>query len=152
MKTAVFPGSFDPFTTGHADIVERGLGIFGKIIIAIGVNSAKTPFQDLDERLRTIRALYAGDSRVEVTTYQGLTADLAARCHADAILRGVRSLKDYEYERDMADVNRQLNGIETVLLFCRSELAAVSSSTVRELHRFGADITPFLPTPPAERD
>lgn len=146
MRTAVFPGSFDPFTTGHADIVARGLGIFDKIIIAVGVNSGKAPFQAPAERLRTIKDLYADDSRVEVTAYQGLTADLAAERKADAILRGVRSLKDYEYERDMADINRQLNGVETVLLFCRSELAAVSSSTVRELHLFGRDISPFIPT------
>ncbi len=146
MRTAVFPGSFDPFTTGHADIVARGLGIFDKIIIAVGVNSGKAPFQAPTERLRTIKDLYADDSRVEVTAYQGLTADLAAERKADAILRGVRSLKDYEYERDMADINRQLNGVETVLLFCRSELAAVSSSTVRELHLFGRDISPFIPT------
>ncbi len=146
MRTAVFPGSFDPFTTGHADIVARGLGIFDKIIIAVGVNSGKAPFQAPAERLRTIKDLYADDSRVEVTAYQGLTADLAAERNADAILRGVRSLKDYEYERDMADINRQLNGVETVLLFCRSELAAVSSSTVRELHLFGRDISPFIPT------
>ncbi len=145
MKTAVFPGSFDPFTTGHADIVERGLGIFDKIIIAIGINSGKAPFQTPQERLEAITDLYANDSRIEVTTYEGLTADLAANLNADAILRGVRSLKDYEYERDMADVNRQLNGIETILLFCRSELAAVSSSTVRELHMFGRDISPFIP-------
>ncbi len=146
MRTAVFPGSFDPFTTGHADIVARGLGIFDKIIIAVGVNSGKAPFQAPAERLRTIKDLYADDSRVEVTAYQGLTTDLAAERKADAILRGVRSLKDYEYERDMADINRQLNGVETVLLFCRSELAAISSSTVRELHLFGRDISPFIPT------
>ncbi|MDD7101587.1 MAG: pantetheine-phosphate adenylyltransferase [Bacteroidaceae bacterium] len=145
MKTALFPGSFDPFTIGHADIVARGLKIFDRVIIAIGENCNKTPFQNLADRHRTVKTLYSSNPRVEVVTYHGLTADLAAKCQADAILRSVRSLKDYEYERDMADINQQLNGTETVLLFCRPELAAVSSSTVRELHSFGKDITPFLP-------
>ena len=145
MKTALFPGTFDPFTKGHADIVERGLRLFDRVIIAIGVNESKTPAEDKEERLNDIRRLYADNSKVEVCAYTGLTCDFARQQGAGFILRGVRTLKDYEYERDIADINRHLSGIETVVLFCRPELAAVSSSIIRELQHNGRDVTEFLP-------
>ncbi len=145
MKIAIFPGSFDPFTIGHADIVERGLRIFDKIVIAIGINDSKTGLLSPEQRLETIARLYADNPQVEVCTYNGLTADLALSRHATAMLRAVRSIKDYEYERDLADINRQLSNIDTVLLFSDPRLSAICSSTVRELHHFGKDITPYLP-------
>lgn len=144
LRTALFPGSFNPFTAGHADIVARGLAIFDRIVIGIGVNAGK-PYDDATARAEAIKALYAGDNRVEVAVYTCLTVDFAAQTGARFLLRGVRSLKDFEYERDMADINRQLSGLESVILFSRPELAAVSSSVVRELQFYGHDISQFLP-------
>lgn len=143
-RTAIFPGSFHPFTRGHADIVERGLKIFDKIIIAIGVNSEKDTAGH-NEDLHIIRSLYEGNPAVEVCVYSTLTVDFAKAVNAGFILRGVRSVKDFEYERNLADINTQLSGIETVILFSRPELAAISSSLVRELKAYGHDVTKFLP-------
>ena len=145
MKTALFPGTFDPFTIGHADIVSRALRLFDKVIVAIGVNENKVPFQSLEKRTAAIQTLYKGDARVEICAYTGLTIDAAKQHGANFLLRGVRSMKDFEYERDIADINFRLSGIETVFLFCKPELATVSSSLVRELHHFGRDISDFLP-------
>lgn len=143
MRIALFPGSFRPFTAGHADIVARGLELFDKVIIAIGINPAK-PAADAEAAVEAIRALYAAEPRVEVEAYSCLTADFARSCGAAFLLRGVRSVKDFEYERDMADINRRISGIESVILFSRPELAAVSSSVVRELESYGHDVTQFL--------
>ncbi len=143
-RVALFPGSFRPFTAGHADIVARGLVLFDRIIIGVGVNAAKTP-ADTQELLAPIVALYASEPRVEVRAYSCLTVDFAAQCGAHFLLRGVRNVRDFEYERDLADVNRQLSGIESVILFSSPALAAVSSSVVRELQSYGHDVTPFLP-------
>ncbi len=145
MKTALFPGSFDPFTKGHADIVERALALFDEVIVAIGYNEQKAGWQSVDERLSAIRSLYADEARVKVMAYTGLTIDVVKETQATCLLRGVRSVKDYEYELQMADINRQLCGVETVLLFTRPEFASISSSVVRELAHFGRDVTPFLP-------
>lgn len=141
---AVFPGSFNPFTVGHADIVSRALALFDRVVVAVGVNAAK-PHDDVRALLKPIEELYGGDSRVEVRAYSCLTVDFASELGATCIIRSVRSLKDYEYERDMADINRQLSGIETVILYSRPELAAVSSSVVRELRSFGCNVDRFLP-------
>lgn len=142
-RTALFAGSFRPFTLGHADIVARGLEIFDRIIIGVGVNAAKPSEAD---HSAAIRQLYADEPRVEVAVYSNLTVDFAAEAGATALLRGVRSTKDFEYERDLADINRQLSGIETVILFSRPEFAAISSSVVRELESYGHDVSPFLPS------
>lgn len=140
-RVAIFPGSFRPFTLGHADIVERGLALFDRIIIAIGINPDK-PF---DANVAEIEKLYEHEPRVEVMKYSCLTTDFAAQQGAGFILRGVRSVKDFEYERDLADINRQLSGIESVILFSRPELAAISSSVVRELQSYGHDVSTFMP-------
>lgn len=145
MKTILFPGSFDPFTRGHASVVNRALGLFDEVIIAVGINEQKAGWITADERVRALRELYKRNTRVRVVSYSGLTTDFAAAVGAVAILRGVRSQKDFEYELQMADINRQLTGIETVCLFAEPHLAALSSSVVRELAHFGKDITPFLP-------
>lgn len=143
-RTAIFPGSFRPFTVGHADIVRRGLEIFDRIIVAVGINMDK--YDDYDrECVNAISELYRDEPRVEVGIYTTLTTEFAAAHCATAILRGVRSVKDFEYERDMAEINRQLSGIETVILFSDPRYSAVSSSVVRELQRFGRDVTQFLP-------
>lgn len=144
MPKALFPGSFNPFTRGHADIVERGLRFFDGIVIAVGVNPGKQA-ADAEVLADSIRALYAGEPRVSVVTYNTLTVDLAHKLGVDFLLRGVRSVKDFEYERDMADINRQLSGLESVILFSRPEFAAISSSVVRELQSYGHDVSSFLP-------
>ena len=142
---AVFPGTFDPFTVGHYDIVRRGLTFTNEIVIAVGVNEQKHTLTELEERLNTIRQLFEGESRVSVAAYDGLTTDFARKVGAEFILRGVRSISDFEYERNMADINRHLTGIETVLLFSSPELAYVSSSMVRELIHLGKPVDEFLP-------
>lgn len=145
MSKAIFPGSFDPFTIGHADIVDRGLKIFDKIVIAIGINQTKPHLHDTETRLQSISQTYADNPNIEVCTYTGLTVDFARRLGINIILRGVRSIKDYEYERELADMNFKLTGIETVLLFSKPELASISSSALRELSYFGKDISSFIP-------
>jgi pantetheine-phosphate adenylyltransferase len=144
MPKALFPGSFNPFTRGHADIVERGLRFFDGIVIAVGVNPGKQA-ADAEVLAASIRTLYADEPRVSVVTYNTLTVDLAHKLGVDFLLRGVRSVKDFEYERDMADINRQLSGLESVILFSRPEFAAISSSVVRELQSYGHDVSSFLP-------
>jgi len=144
---AIFPGSFDPFTLGHKSIVDRGLEIFGKIIIAIGYNEHKLPFIPIDSRKEYIEDIYNNEPRVEVCIYQGLTTTFAQKCQASAILRGVRTFADFEYERNLADVNRQIGGIETVFLLSAPEYSAISSSMIRELVHFGYNPSSYLPKP-----
>lgn len=143
-RSALFPGSFNPFTRGHADIVARGLELFDYIIIGVGVNCRKAA-ADVEAVLAPVRALYAHEPRVRVEAYSELTVRFAQRIGARFLLRGVRSMKDFEYERDLAQVNRQLSGIETVILFSDPALSAWSSSVLRELSAFGEDIDPLLP-------
>ncbi len=149
-RVALFAGSFDPFTIGHASVVERALPLFDRIIIAIGVNARKPSAHTPGERVQAIERIYAAlpPGRVEVVAYSDeLTVDLAARLGAGWLLRGVRSLNDFEYERELADINRNLSGIETVLLYTLPELASVSSSVVRELQAYGHDVSAYLPSP-----
>ncbi len=145
MKTAVFPGSFDPFTVGHASIVKRGLPMFDRIVIGVGVNDRKRSLYTPEQRVEVIRRLYAAEPRVKVVAYKDLTIDLARREGAGFILRGLRSVKDFEYERDIAAMNHRLGGVETVLLFTESQYAHISSSVVRELMAYGKDVSDFLP-------
>lgn len=142
MKT-FFAGSFNPFTVGHASVVERALAMgFSQVVIGVGHNSAKPS----NGRAEAIRQLYAGEPRVTVVEYSGLTADAASASGADCLLRAVRSVRDYEYERDLADANRALAGLETVLLPALPGQAWVSSSLVRELEALGRDTTALLPS------
>jgi pantetheine-phosphate adenylyltransferase len=145
MKIAIFPGSFDPFTIGHYDIVKRALTLFDKIVIGIGQNQAKQSTFSLTERLERIEKAFADESRVVVTTYDGLTVDFARKHGATHIVRGVRSTIDFEYERSIAEANRQLSGIETVLLYTSPEYGHISSTLVRDLHAHGREITNYLP-------
>ncbi len=144
-RIAVFPGTFDPFTLGHQALVSRALGLFDEVVVAIGINDAKHTLFSLEERMEAIRRLYHGEPRVRVVSYDTLTVDLAKTLGAGFILRGVRSVADFEYEKTIADVNRRLSGIETVILFTEPEYAHISSSVVRELIRFGKDVSPFVP-------
>ena len=139
-------GSFDPFTIGHDNIVRRALPVFDRLVIGIGVNERKVYLQDADTRLRIIQDLYRDEPRIVVKTYSDLTIDFAHREKADFVVKGVRSMKDFEYEREQADINRRLGGIETLLLFAEPGMEAVSSSLVRELIHFGKDVREFLPS------
>lgn len=145
MKRAIFPGSFDPYTIGHHDIVMRGLQVFDEIVIGIGHNYTKRETFPLDERLVAIQRIYSNEPRVRVEVYEGLTVDFALKNHAQFILRGVRSTLDFEYERNIAEANKQLSGIETILLYTRPEYAHISSTLVRDLHSHGKDISAYLP-------
>ena len=145
MKTGLFAGTFDPFTIGHASVVRRALQLFDRVVVAVGVNDAKHPETTAQQRVEAIRNLYADDERVTVVAYSGLTVDVAREHGAAFIVKGVRSVRDYESEREQAEVNRRLAGIDTVLLMAAPGLEAVSSSTVRSLRSFGRDVSEFLP-------
>lgn len=145
MKTAIFPGSFDPYTKGHDSIARRGLQLFDRIIIGVGINEKKKGIMAVEKRIQALKNLYRNEPRISVEAYSDLTVDFAKRKQADFILRGVRSHKDFEYELAIADVNKRLSGIETVILFTEPDLACISSTIVRELMHFGRDITEFLP-------
>ncbi|GAB1416033.1 pantetheine-phosphate adenylyltransferase [Paludibacter sp.] len=145
MRRAIFPGTFDPFTIGHYSIVERGLALFDEIIIGIGVNQLKKTLFDENKRLDIIRQAFANEPRVKVTTYNSLTVDFAQSVDAGFILRGLRTVSDFEYERTIGDTNRILTGIETVILFTDSDYAHISSTVARDLISYGKDISAFLP-------
>lgn len=145
-RIAVFAGSFDPFTIGHKNIVDRALqSVADEVIVAIGINHEKKYMFSLEERLQAIQKAFQSEPRVRVESYEGLTTDFAKRVGASFLLRGVRSVKDYEFERDMAEVNHRLTGIETVLLFTDAQYSCVSSSIVRELISYHQDVKDFLP-------
>lgn len=144
MRKAIFPGSFDPFTIGHADIVRRALPLFDQITIGVGINAGKQALFTTEERVQAIARTFADEERVQVRAYSGLTADFALEERAGFILRGVRCVADFEYERHMAEANKELGGPETVLLYTRPEYAHISSSMVRDLYQHGRDITPYI--------
>jgi pantetheine-phosphate adenylyltransferase len=145
MKRAIFPGTFDPFTIGHDSVARRALTFMDELVIGIGVNDNKRTSLPVERRLKSIRALYKDEPRIRVEAYDDLTVDFARRMQAGFIIRGIRTVHDFEYEETIADVNRQLTGVETILLFTRPELTSVSSTIVRELLKYGKDVTPFLP-------
>lgn len=146
-RKAIFPGTFDPFTIGHASLVERSLRIVDELIIAIGINENKTTYFSLDKRISMIESLYALDKRIKVMAYDSLTVSFAEEIKADFIIRGIRTINDFEYEKTIADVNRSISkpSIETILLFTEPELTHISSTIVRELLKFGKDVSNFLP-------
>lgn len=145
MNRAIFPGTFDPFTIGHESVVKRALTFIDEVVIGIGINEGKETHFPLQKRLDVIREFYKDDPRIKVLAYDSLTIDLARKIDANLIIRGIRTVKDFEYEETIADINRKLSGIETILLFTEPELTCISSTIVRELLVFGKDITQFLP-------
>lgn len=146
MRTAIFPGTFDPFTLGHASIVRRGLRLFDQIIVAIGNNNDKRTLFSVEERLEHIRLCFKNEPRIVVCSYEGMTVDLARKENAGFIIRGVRSLGDFEYERLISDVNQKISDIDTVVLFTEPEYASIQSNVVRELLKYDQDITDFVPS------
>jgi pantetheine-phosphate adenylyltransferase len=145
MKTAVFPGSFDPITLGHYDIVKRSLDLFDKIIIAIGVNADKKYMFTLEQRVAFIEQAFADEPKVEVTTYSGLTVDFCQKVGAQYILRGLRNPADFEFEKAIAHTNRVLAPVETVFLLTAPDTAFISSTIVRDVVRNGGDYTQLVP-------
>ena len=144
-RTGLLPGTFDPFTIGHDALVRRALNIVDELFIAIGINTEKRTMLSLEERMERIATLYKDEPRIHVVSYEGLTTDFAQSIGAKFIIRGVRNAIDFEYERNIADVNRMLTGIDTLLLISEPQYAAISSSMVRELAHFGKDIRSYLP-------
>ncbi|MBQ8095656.1 MAG: pantetheine-phosphate adenylyltransferase [Prevotella sp.] len=147
-KTGIFVGTFDPFTIGHDSIVRRSLPLFDRLVIGVvGDNVQKPGITPAEERMQAICHLYAHEPRIEVKPYYGLAVDFARSQGAHFIVKGVRSAKDFEYEREQADINRLITHgeVETLLLLAEPQLASVSSSMVRELRHFGLDVSRFLP-------
>lgn len=144
-RIAIFPGSFDPMTTGHLALLRRALPLFDRIVVAVGINTEKKGFMPVDERVEHIRMAVAAMPKVEVTTYSCLTTDLCRQLGASYILRGVRDAADFAYEQKIADINRLIApDIETVILLADPSTAIISSSMVRELAAFGKDINKYL--------
>jgi pantetheine-phosphate adenylyltransferase len=146
MKKAIFPGSFDPITNGHADIIKRGVSLFEEIIVAIGVNSEKKYMFSLEERMRFIEETFKDEPKVRVITYTGLTIDLCKKEKAEFILRGLRNPADFEFEKAIAHANRTLSKIETVFLLTAARTSFISSSIVRDVIRNGGDASKLVPS------
>lgn len=147
-RIALFPGSFDPFTNGHLDVVMRGTRLFDEIIIAIGNNSSKQRYIPVDQMIDIISGIFKDVPNVSATSYKGLTAEYAREVGANFLLRGLRNTTDFEYENTIAQANRHVNtDLETVFLITSPPLAAISSSIIREIHRFGGDVSDFIPFP-----
>ena len=145
-KIALFPGSFDPFTNGHADIVRRARGLFDEVVVAVGHNTNKKRYFELDFMVERIESIFSDDAGIRVEVYNELTADLARKCNAKYLIRGLRNTTDFEYENGISQVNRYLNeGLETVFLITSPEHAYVSSTIIREVHKYDGDISPFIP-------
>lgn len=144
-KIAIFPGTFDPFTRGHESLVKRGLNIVDEVVIAIGINDSKKTLFSLERRLEMLGSLYINEPRVKIDTYNTLTVELAKKVGAQFILRGIRTIADFEYEKAIADVNRTISGVETLVLFTEPELSSISSSHVRELLKYNYDVSEFVP-------
>lgn len=145
-RIAVFPGSFDPFTIGHEEIVRRGLKLFDRIVIAIGVNPVKREFLDMGCRMNLIRKAFEDTDQVEVAPYSGLTVDFCKQINAHIIIRGLRTAADFEYERAVGQANRAMDGrIETVFILTSTVHTFVSSTIVRNIYMNGGDVTKFLP-------
>ena len=145
MRRAVFPGSFDPITTGHYNIVERAIPLFDEIIIALGSNSQKKYMLSEEQRLGLLETAFAGFPTVSVTKYSGLTADFCKEREAGFILRGLRNTVDFNFEQPIAQMNRSMTNVETVFIISAPEFSGVASSILRDIHRNGGDIAPFLP-------
>ena len=145
MKRALFPGSFDPITNGHYDIIKRGIKLFDEVVVAIGINSEKNYMFSLEERKAFINEAFANEPKVKVTTYKGLTIDFCKTIDAQFILRGLRNPADFEFEKAIAHTNRKLSKIETVFLLTAAKTSYISSSIVRDVIRNNGDYTKLVP-------
>jgi len=145
-RICLFPGTFDPVTLGHTDIIDRALPLFDKLVVGIGRNTNKAPMFSEEERVGWLREIYNGNDKVEVLAYDGLTVDCCKKVNANFILRGIRYVNDFEYEKAIADMNRSITGnIETVFLTCLPQYTSVASTLVRDVLRNGGNVSQFLP-------
>ena len=145
-KIAIFPGSFAPFTVGHQSIVDRALPLFDKIIISIGINSEKNQYFSIEERMDWIEAIYGNNPKIEVKRYEGLTVDFCKKENANYILRGLRDSHDFKFEKNIAQMNKELNStIETIFIITPPEISHISSSIIRDIIKNGGDISKFIP-------
>lgn len=145
-RICLFPGTFDPITKGHVDVVQRSVSLFDKLVIGIGINSSKQPMFTVEQRVEWISNIFKNDPRVEVVGYTGLTVDYCQKINARYILRGIRYVSDFEYEKAIADMNRMLAPeIETLFLTCSPEYSTISSTLVRDVIRNGGNVTQFVP-------
>jgi pantetheine-phosphate adenylyltransferase len=146
MRICLFPGTFDPVTLGHLDIVNRALPLFDKLYIGIGVNANKEPMFSADQRSSWFREIYKDNDKVDVLVYEGLTVEACKKVQANYIMRGIRYVNDFEYEKAIADMNRTIDhGIETIFLTCLPEYTSVASTLVRDVLRYGGNISQFVP-------
>ena len=146
MKIALFPGSFDPLTIAHADILKRALPLFDKVVVGIGLNSSKQSFLSGQVREEIVKAVFADYDNIEVQSYEGLTVDFCRKINARYMVRGIRSASDFEYERAIAQINQtMMPEVETILLLSKPEYSAISSTIVRDILRNNGDVSPFVP-------
>lgn len=146
MKIALFPGSFDPITIAHVDILQRSLPLFDKIVVGIGLNSSKQNFLSAEKREEIVKSIFKDNNKVEVYTYEGLTIDFCRKINAQYMVRGIRSASDFEYERAIAQINKSMMPeAETIILLSRPEYSAISSTIVRDILRNNGDVSQFVP-------
>jgi pantetheine-phosphate adenylyltransferase len=146
MKIALFPGSFDPITIAHVDILKRAMPLFDKIVVGIGLNSSKQSFLSADKREEIVRSVFKDSPQVEIQTYEGLTVDFCRKVSATYMVRGIRSVADFEYERAIAQINQtMMPEVETIFILSKPEYSAISSTIVRDILRNDGDVSPFLP-------
>lgn len=146
-RVGLFPGSFDPFTKGHEAVIRKSLTLFDEVIVGIGINTSKSYLFDLEKRKLHIASHFTNGENVRIETYQKLTVDFCKDIDANFIIRGLRDAKDFEYEKSIAHMNYQISGIETVFFLTNQEYGAVNSTIIREIHRNGGDISPFVTNP-----
>ncbi|SIN98388.1 pantetheine-phosphate adenylyltransferase [Chitinophaga niabensis] len=145
-RICLFPGTFDPVTLGHTDIIDRALPLFDELVIGIGINSSKVPMFTVEQRVEWIREIYKHEPRIKVASYEGLTVNFCKEIKARFILRGIRYVSDFEYEKAIADINRKLeHEVETIFLTCSPEYSTIASTLVRDVIRYKGDAAQFLP-------
>ncbi|WP_343306450.1 pantetheine-phosphate adenylyltransferase [Chitinophaga niabensis] len=145
-RICLFPGTFDPVTLGHTDIIDRALPLFDELVIGIGINSSKVPMFTVEQRVEWIREIYKHEPRIKVASYEGLTVNFCKEIKAQFILRGIRYVSDFEYEKAIADINRKLeHEVETIFLTCSPEYSTIASTLVRDVIRYKGDAAQFLP-------
>jgi pantetheine-phosphate adenylyltransferase len=146
MKTALFPGSFDPITIAHVDILKRSIPLFDRMVLGIGTNSAKQGFLPIETREAIVRSVFKEYPNVEIHVYEGLTVDFCKKVDANYMIRGIRSVADFEYERAIAQINQtMMPNVETIFILSKPEYSAISSTIVRDILRNHGDVSPFLP-------
>lgn len=149
-RICLFPGTFDPVTLGHTDIIDRALPLFDELIIGIGINATKVPMFSVEQRVEWLKEIYRNEPKIRVASYEGLTVNFCKEVNARFILRGIRYVSDFEYEKAIADINRKMeHEVETIFLTCSPEYSTIASTLVRDVIRHGGDVAQFLPDPVA---